>query len=51
MRVNKKEAEWVWTVTKQLYFDTYSYDKFVMNFNHRPDQFNFDEFKTHFSLT
>ena len=50
MRITKKEAENVWSITKQLFFDPHCYEEFVMNFNHRPDNFNFEKFKKEFEL-
>ena len=50
MRVSKKEAEKIWEVTKKMYFDSTLYDEFVMNFNHRPDKYDFEKFKKQFDL-
>lgn len=51
MRVSKKEAETIWSMTKSLYLEPHLYDEFVVNFNHRPDRFDFEKFKKQFDLS
>lgn len=50
MKINKKEAEQVWKNTIQLYFEPNLFEEFIVNFNHRQDQFDFEKYKKHFHL-
>lgn len=50
IKLMKKEAQDIWSHSKDLYLKPDLHNEFVLNFNHRSDKFDFDKFKKHFDL-